>query len=573
MDKKDNRRACGFFYRGMLMKRYMLAMFAALLSMTVVTGSAYAGDFDLPPPSANSRIVYVSSSTGNDANNGYSATSAKRTLAAAKALMRNGFPDRMLLKEGDVWNESFGNWDKSGYSKAAPMVISYFRNLGATGGVNRPRINVPGQTGKGIGMWGNVPVKHLIINGLYFYGQNWNGVPDAQHSDIAEGIAIHAPTENIIISYNKFENLGHGVVLTNSGIKKNTGFFRNIFNENYVVGIASRGAAIYAQSCAGLRAEENIFRSSGHSAANPETETGQLIYRRAIYGQSDIGSTGTNCNGMKWFRNITFDNASNDQFRAGGVVIGNVWIKNAMGFLIGGGMTPQGGGVHATAMYNVITEGRDMPPSNYPVGHLNYHDHRRGWGLSLDNVSDGNVRENILTINNGTLPSGIHASEKNSGVRNVTFTGNIIHNWKAGMSVNGSVTNLGLQFIGNKVKLNDSASTFRFQNQSLLSGITGSGNLAMNTQTNGNNVQVGNNVTNLSALGLGQTGNPNFPNPSVSVGGYMATLGFQTSQQNSDAFINAAIANSKPEAWDDRFLAIKVVNHFRAGFGLPPRGQ
>ena len=555
------------------MKNYIVTAFAFVLSALIFAGNAKAGDFDLPTPSSDSRIVYVNNLMPNDNGNGLTPATAKRTLAAAKNLMRSGYPDRMLLKEGGVWYESFGNWTLSGRKKAEPMVISYYRDPGATGGVTRPRINVPGQTGTGLGMWGNTAVKHLTIYGLDFYGQNWAGVPGAQYGDAAAGIAIHAPTENINIAYSVFRNFGTGLVLTNTPVKKSTGVFRNIFDTNYIIGNYTAGAHIYAQSCAGFRAEENIFRRGGWNPANLDSETFYYIFRRAFYGQSDAGSAGTNCNGIKWIKNIHFDGASNDQFRAGAVAIGNAWIKYAMGPLFGGGVTPQGGGVHATAMYNIITEGRDMLPSNYPVGHPNYHDHRRGWGMSLDNVSDGVVRENILTINNGTLPSGIHASEANSGVRNVSFIGNIIHNWKAGFSVNGNQTNLGLQYLNNKVKLNDAAPTFRFQNQTLMSGISGSGNIAMNTQSNGNNVQVGNNMTNLSALGLGQTGNPNFSNPNVSVGGYMATLGYTATNQNSDKFVDEAIANSKPESWDDRFLAIKLVNYFRGGFGLPPRGQ
>lgn len=56
--------------------------------------------------SADSRIIYVSNSTGNDANAGLSSSAPLRTIAAAIAKTRNGFADWVRLKRGDVFNES-----------------------------------------------------------------------------------------------------------------------------------------------------------------------------------------------------------------------------------------------------------------------------------------------------------------------------------------------------------------------------------------------------------------------------------------------------------------------------------
>ena len=67
-------------------------------------------------PSSDSRVIYVSSSTGNDNNDGLSADSAVKTLKKAISLVRDGMPDQILLKRGDVWYESFGKWTKSGRS-------------------------------------------------------------------------------------------------------------------------------------------------------------------------------------------------------------------------------------------------------------------------------------------------------------------------------------------------------------------------------------------------------------------------------------------------------------------------
>src|SRR5690348_8973015 len=69
--------------------------------------------------------IYVSSSQGNDSNSGLDFNNPVKTLSHAKALMRDGHPDWLLLRRGDTWNEPIGVWTKSGVSQQDPMVISY----------------------------------------------------------------------------------------------------------------------------------------------------------------------------------------------------------------------------------------------------------------------------------------------------------------------------------------------------------------------------------------------------------------------------------------------------------------
>ena len=51
-------------------------------------------------PSPTARIIYVSSSEGNDLNSGLSPSAPVRTLEAGYDLLRDGQPDWMLLKRG-----------------------------------------------------------------------------------------------------------------------------------------------------------------------------------------------------------------------------------------------------------------------------------------------------------------------------------------------------------------------------------------------------------------------------------------------------------------------------------------
>src|SRR4029453_11031609 len=77
-------------------------------------------------PSRDTRLVYVSSSTGDDRNEGRTPASPKRTIAAGKALLRDRSADWLLLLRGDSWDEALGQWTKSGRSPQEPMVVAGF---------------------------------------------------------------------------------------------------------------------------------------------------------------------------------------------------------------------------------------------------------------------------------------------------------------------------------------------------------------------------------------------------------------------------------------------------------------
>ena len=77
---------------------------------TVAGFAIGANGLPIIAPQSNSRVIYVSSSTGSDSNTGLSPNSPLKTIAAGEALLRNGYPDQLLLKAGDTFvNQSFGD--------------------------------------------------------------------------------------------------------------------------------------------------------------------------------------------------------------------------------------------------------------------------------------------------------------------------------------------------------------------------------------------------------------------------------------------------------------------------------
>ncbi len=116
----------------------------AMLAGTVATFAQVAGIRDYPKdqygwllvkPSPDSRLIYVSNSTGDDRNDGLLESTPKKSIAAGRALLRDGFPDWLLLREGDAWLDEPIQLDGlRGRSETEPMVVSSY------GKGKRPRI-------------------------------------------------------------------------------------------------------------------------------------------------------------------------------------------------------------------------------------------------------------------------------------------------------------------------------------------------------------------------------------------------------------------------------------------------
>jgi hypothetical protein len=127
---------------------------------------AASADWTALAPGPGARIVYVSSSEGNNANDGLSEAAPRATIPAGFALLRDGHGDQLLLKRGDTFTLSPTLvWWKSGASAQEPMV------LGAYGDAwMRPIVD----TGLGEalhispGFQSPNTVRHLAITGVHF---------------------------------------------------------------------------------------------------------------------------------------------------------------------------------------------------------------------------------------------------------------------------------------------------------------------------------------------------------------------------------------------------------------------
>lgn len=206
-------------------------------------------------PSKDTRIIYVSSSEGRDSNDGRSPRTPKRTVKAAKALLRNGRPDWLLFKRGDVWkDETLGFWSKSGRAHAEPMVLAGYGDSRA-----RPRFDASSVWWKAH-QGGAREIRHLSIVGLhpYFYRK------DPKHPEFTgQNVAAFQWLVNggdILFEDNYFEYGAPSLQL-----EPTLGFAlrRNIFAKAYSLNSHAQG--LYTHIKAPLLIEENLFYHGGWS--------------------------------------------------------------------------------------------------------------------------------------------------------------------------------------------------------------------------------------------------------------------------------------------------------------------
>jgi len=361
-------------------------------------------------PSADSRIIYVSSSTGNDSNDGLSALSPKRTIVAGADLMRNGFPDYLLLKRGDRFDESglrnsFGSWQASGRSETEKMLIS------AYGTGFDPQLSCPENPCARI--WGR---KHLAIVGLEFYLAMKD--PEAPEYNASVGnfkaLEIRYDIEDLLLEGNRFRFFRMVEIdKADGGVKpKDILIRRNLFLDHYYTGTHTQG--LYISSTDGVTIEENIFDHNGWLPSGGKMPS---IFDHNIYANQNFN--------MIVRRNI-FSRASSmglkvrsDLYRGvqGLLIEDNLFLQNPIGISLGG-LIPAGGTMYvdATLKGNVITEGgRDQP--NFT-----------NWGITVGGADNLLIEQNYF-VHNPYPQSPVAIDIANLPMTNVRVRENKIYNF------------------------------------------------------------------------------------------------------------------------------------------------
>lgn len=365
------------------------------------------------------RIVYVSSSGNDSSAQIYSPSDSEvaenpfdpagpispfATFTAAYEMMRDGYPDIMLLKRGDIWTEDMpqgrNGWRKSGKSQKERMIIGAYGPLSAA----RPKL------GSFIGRnkmhnivladlelsdsWRSVhlegSIQHFLIEGCYMPPATETGMVVQNHNNIDGGVDYLAIRRNVIADRHRPANT---TALTQ-------GF--------------------YIDDSVNLLIEENIFDNNG------EDESGQPNSTRDLRSHNSYVMLGKGIGERHiWRYNISSRSCSHAiQAGSGGLIKANLLVENPIGIQASRVDEWWDSGFSADIRENVILHGTDISPQN-----------RRGWGISIQNSHQTVVVDNIIGANDKSgSPFGIRVralfrADKQMYVRDLTIKNNIIHNW------------------------------------------------------------------------------------------------------------------------------------------------
>lgn len=401
--------------------------FEALEPRTLMSISMSSDGFIDVSPSKDSRVIYVSSSTGSDRNNGLSAKSPVRTIKHAKSMMRDGKPDEMLLKRGDHFDESFGHWTMSGRSSDEPML------LGSYGKGDRPLLN----TGaiEGFATYDGHPIDNIVIDGIHFEANKYDGT---NGSNLTTGIHLLRQGTGYIFQDLDIDGYKDNIVLQGDGTGVSSVILRRSVIENaFNVGKVGNGHAqgLYASGTTShLMIEQNTFDHNGWkegvAAANQ--------FNHNIY----INTGATNVT----VRDNIIARASFNGvlLRSGGTIVDNLFFRNPVAAAVQN--------TSSTISGNVVLEGTDLPTQTFGVG------------FNIGNVPSATVSDNLIAHDKGTGPYGLAGISINNGAKDTAVSNNTIYDWRNNI-VNGgtsgiSVVNNVLNTSGTDKPVVDQVATF-----------------------------------------------------------------------------------------------------------------
>jgi len=457
---------------------------------TITTYGVQHGDFSLYPrettgwdtsgwsvitPSEDSRLIYVSSSSGDDATAEYYAPrdidniedpgiiKPFKTIEAAYLNTREGHPDWILLLRGDVWEVHKHVQLKTGRSVSERSVITSY-------GLSDQRPMIRSDAEETFRIWSEKTF--IAINGIRFYAYK----RDPESADFpgwgltGESIAIrmYSPKETVsgtvLIEGNDFNYFSKGITINGGGDVLDIVIRRNTIRNSYSEENHSQG--IYA-SHASVLLEENIFDHNGWyqkqvGTGNEKDEGQGNMFNHNTYFSDSFNS--------KFIRNIFLrsssiqnkwtsnsdPNSSSDSIKSHDLWMeDNLYVGGEVGISAGGNTDYDTGPrwKNITIINNVMLAiGRDQPTNR-----------TLGWNIDATDWDGGLICGNYLLHNDNPLVTNISGIRLSGHSNDVTIAENTIHGLiasapsskTAAISIDGA-PKANIHISGNNIQLADS---------------------------------------------------------------------------------------------------------------------
>ncbi len=341
--------------------------------------------------SSDTRIIYVSSSTGNDDNDGLSPAKAVKTVDQGKSLIRNGRPDWLLFKRGDTF-EGLGLFSGySGRSETEMMLISTYgqgdRPLFDSDATHNLTVNSSGE------------MEHIAFVGLSLTASGRYEDTGAQ----ASGVRITGNAHNVLLENLEITGFQNGIVVQSlvDSISDIT-IRRSLIHHNFSTEGHSQG--IFTKDVDGIVIEENLFDANGWSE---ELGINPTKFNHGLYLQH-----GTN--ELQLINNIISRNSSHGvQARNGGLIENNLFIDNAVGAFV---YSDDDTDALQTVINNVVIDAsmRVLDDGN-----------TRGWGFDIGRTSDHTTVFGNLAIHSDDTLNNAYSS----GLDDDLLAGIIVYEW------------------------------------------------------------------------------------------------------------------------------------------------
>lgn len=509
-------------------------------------------------PSADSRMVYVSSTQGNDANTGLSPSAPKRTIEAGLALLRHGYPDWLNLRKGDAFSsldmpDNGFRWMTSGRSADEPTVFTSYGPAGAL----RPRLVTRGKPALSVMGGAGTPdrVDHVAIVGIEFNcGRHDAGTQNPT------AIRLQHPMRDVLIEDCRISRYSNAIVAQlTGGMLEDVRIRRNVIHDTYS-GDGSHAQGIYCDEVDGLLLEENLVDHGGWTEIFRDADPAD-IFKHGVYIQGDARNV------IAIGNIVTSASSHGIQLRSGGVAENNLFVRNAIGLLMAG---------DGTVRRNVFLDGRDISPTlprrhalhiqNVPTG---VHVERNVIGMSQASTSSKGIMLQPLVLGGGVA----------LGIRNALLERNVMWSWGGEAVSIQSFGSTGAFFENVDLRYNDlqnlvdTESLIQHGAWDTIAQVDTLSNRFYASQAPSNAwAQVG--TTNMTLQSYLQTIGDNtsvaqpvsYPQPSRTIETYQASLG---GTPTLNAFVAEAKRQSR-EFWRPQYTAAAVNAYIRSGFGMTP---
>jgi hypothetical protein len=526
-----------------------------------------ANGWTVVTPSANSQVIYVSSSVGSDSNSGLSASAPVASLAQAQSMVRSGYPDEILLKSGDTWNnQAFPNWTASGEDANDPMLISYY------GSGARPVVN-PGNLTNAFNTVSNAsnPVNFLDVIGINFYAANRDPASatfNASQPGALTGFQDWAGGGNTLLEDDSFSYFHNNIdIEALGGFQTNMTVRRCV--SSYSWSATSHSQGLYSNETDHLSILQCVFDHNGWNTLIPgATEQG---YNHDIY--YSYATTNVTVQGCI----LAEASFAGIMARSGGNIDNNVFIGDTIACSFGDadGANSTVGGVTGSLIGNVIIGDKSLAGLAY------------GQGFEIGNTKPGAgllVSDNIFTQDTQhakpaillTYASGTKTPGGAVGENDVTISNNIMNGWWEGLQTDGAFVPGGtgllaendLKFIDNDV-INATAREVRHDGVVDPSEETFAGNRYYDTalptsqwmSVLSNTISIGQWIAGYEPSATVLTSIP-YADPNRSVATYDGTLGNAGTIAD---FITHADSLSIT-SYQPQYLAQALIDYVRAGF-------